>query len=228
MSSSRLPRLITEAAVIVVSILLAFALDAWWDERQEQARVEEVLDAVADEFEAEIAVLDSIIAGNEREYEEYLLLIDATDPDEPSLSEDSIRAWGEREPDEDIYESAFGTLATLISSGGLEQIPDLELRRSLAGWPAHVEDADWSRGQIYDGVDRLIDRQAELGIATEMLAPGAYWQSRVRATATDPLYRQYLASLIGTFGTYTDDLRALRKRATEILALLRARHGGGS
>lgn len=40
-----------EGAVIVVSILLAFALDAWWDERNESARVEEMLDAVASEAE---------------------------------------------------------------------------------------------------------------------------------------------------------------------------------
>ena len=48
-----LPRWLIESVVIVVSILLAFGIDAWWDERQDRR----------DEAE--------ILAGLEREFTEY-------------------------------------------------------------------------------------------------------------------------------------------------------------
>ena len=83
--------------MIVASILLAFCLDAWWDGRQEQAHLDEVLEAVADEFEAEIVVLDSIIVENEAGFEYLAQLLEATDPAKGSLSEAAIRDWGQGE-----------------------------------------------------------------------------------------------------------------------------------
>ena len=39
-----------EGAAIVVSILLAFAIDAWWEERQERTEEQQILLDLADEF----------------------------------------------------------------------------------------------------------------------------------------------------------------------------------
>jgi hypothetical protein len=44
-------RLFIEAAAIVASILLAFAIDAWWQEYVEDQREREVLIALLDDFE---------------------------------------------------------------------------------------------------------------------------------------------------------------------------------
>ena len=43
-------RIAVEAAAIVVSILLAFAIDAWWDDRQERIEEREVLLGLKSEF----------------------------------------------------------------------------------------------------------------------------------------------------------------------------------
>ena len=45
-------RIATEMAVIVLSILLAFALDAWWDGRKETQEGRTTLTALAAEFDA--------------------------------------------------------------------------------------------------------------------------------------------------------------------------------
>ncbi len=37
------PRLLAEGAAIVVSILLAFGIDAWWDDRQERIEERKIL-----------------------------------------------------------------------------------------------------------------------------------------------------------------------------------------
>lgn len=47
-----------EGLVIVLSILAAFAIDAWWDGRQEQEREQIVLEGILEEFrdsEAELS-----------------------------------------------------------------------------------------------------------------------------------------------------------------------------
>ena len=43
------PRVIVEGAVIVVSILLAFGIDAWWEGRQERAEEGRYIAALLDE-----------------------------------------------------------------------------------------------------------------------------------------------------------------------------------
>ena len=46
------PRILAEGTAVVVSILLAFAIDAWWDERKERDDERDVLLALKAEFEA--------------------------------------------------------------------------------------------------------------------------------------------------------------------------------
>ena len=50
-------RLLVEGFVIVVSILLAFAIDAWWDERQEEAAARQQVARVVSELQANIEIL---------------------------------------------------------------------------------------------------------------------------------------------------------------------------
>ena len=88
-------RLSTEGLVIVVSILLAFAIDAWWEERQEQTAQLERLARVAAEIEVNSVFI-------ERKIDTLVGAIDATsvylswmgpDPD-PVTREQFSRQWG--------------------------------------------------------------------------------------------------------------------------------------
>lgn len=54
-------RLFIEGVVIVVSILLAFAIDAWWDERQEAKEAELQVGRVVAELEASAILLEEQI-----------------------------------------------------------------------------------------------------------------------------------------------------------------------
>ncbi len=44
------PRIVAEGAAIVISILLAFGIQAWWDAVVEQDREREILTALSDDF----------------------------------------------------------------------------------------------------------------------------------------------------------------------------------
>lgn len=50
-------RLTIEAAAIVASILLAFAIDAWWEDRQNRQEEQQVLQGLHTEFEENRTIL---------------------------------------------------------------------------------------------------------------------------------------------------------------------------
>jgi len=58
-------RILAEGVVIVVSILLAFAIDAWWDETRERGREKTVLAGLRSEFEANRTRLMANLAEHE-------------------------------------------------------------------------------------------------------------------------------------------------------------------
>ena len=50
-------RITVEAAAIVASILLAFAIDAWWDELRDRVVERNVLSTIRAEFETNLEIL---------------------------------------------------------------------------------------------------------------------------------------------------------------------------
>jgi hypothetical protein len=72
-------RLVVEGLVIVVSILLAFALDAAWDDRQERLRRDEYLLVLEDEFQSAADEMAEQIQDHERQIAEMEILIDQLD-----------------------------------------------------------------------------------------------------------------------------------------------------
>ncbi|UCC25118.1 MAG: hypothetical protein JSU98_15535 [Gemmatimonadales bacterium] len=226
-ADSRIPwaRVALEGAVIVASILLAFALDAWWDERKERGRVGEMLDAVAAEFEAQRAAMDSVVAENERVIAWYLTVFPRTDPDLPSLSQDSIRMVGGEIEDYQIWEAGFGALAALVNGALLEKVPDAELRRSLGGWDGELEDLEWSRQQVYDANQRSAGLLVSTGQAPHLLDDRTPFITRLRAIATDEEMRAAETIFVDALYSYNQDLYRIRQRASEIVAGIRAMSG---
>ena len=51
-------RIVVEAAAIVGSILLAFAIDAWWDDRQDRAAEQRIFVGLKSEFEENLRLIE--------------------------------------------------------------------------------------------------------------------------------------------------------------------------
>ena len=121
-------RLSVEAAAIVVSILLAFAIDAWWDDRNERIEGAEILgqflvtlDEDIQGLESKVAVFQKMIDGiteivshieNQRPYEDRLTSLFS-----------SCVGWEIYTPNSGPYEA--------LKSKGLDLIQDQELRMNL-------------------------------------------------------------------------------------------------
>ena len=133
-------RLSVEAAAIVVSILLAFAIDAWWDNRQERVHEQDALLGLRAEYQNH---LDEISRTKAR----HLVYLRAI--------EELVRACGKGswQSDEFSIDNAIfallvpetndlgaGVRDTLISSGKIDILSDRQLRYELSEWDSVVDE----------------------------------------------------------------------------------------
>jgi len=128
-----------EALAIVLSILLAFAIDAWWQDRAEYREETSALLALRNEFEANREVLARLIAfHSDLQVSALALLQLAADPASEISAEEADRMivdltwWGSLIS----FESA--ALDAVILGAKLDLLSNEALRRMLADWRSHL------------------------------------------------------------------------------------------
>ncbi len=151
-------RLSVEAAAIVVSILLAFAIDAWWDDRQERVFEQEALLGLRAEYQDH---LDEISRSRARHLN-YLRAI------EELVNACGKGSWQSDEfsPDDAVFallvpeteDLGAGVRDTLINSGKIEVLSDRQLRYELSEWDSELDEL-------------LDDQDNNKGIALEIVVP---------------------------------------------------------
>lgn len=130
-----------EAILIVGSILLAFAIDAAWDSREESSREQELLQALKVDFEHNRELLAEARRAHEnyrRAAVDFLALSRPGTDIDPSATVPGgvmfgLVSWF-------TYDPALGSLDSAISSGQIALIESRPLRTALAGWMDSVED----------------------------------------------------------------------------------------
>ncbi len=132
-------KVLSEGAVIVAGILIALAVDSWWDGRVERRDEQDALGELQAEFQDNAAQLDSVLwhhATGQRATEVLL----SFSRGQVELSADSVRQliWELDNPW--TYNPKSGALDALIASGRLGIIRDRALRTQLAGWEGLLED----------------------------------------------------------------------------------------
>lgn len=130
---------ISEIIAIVASILLAFAIDAWWDEWQEAREAQEILVDLREEFQAvgaDLVVRRSEWQAAEESMARLLRSAASGDVPPPAVMDTLLHhlTWTS------TFDPGSGALEAVLSSGRLEWIEDLELRTALAGWPGVVQE----------------------------------------------------------------------------------------
>jgi hypothetical protein len=133
--------------VIIVSILLAFGIDAWWGERQERAEEREALAQLESDLRANASQLDTVRHYHQRALDaSYEILARAGLGGEPlggaSTAELVLHvgsAWN--------YDPVLGGINSLIQSGKLGILQNDSLRVAIAGWPDIVRDLNGDENQ---------------------------------------------------------------------------------
>jgi hypothetical protein len=133
------PRLALEVLVIIFSILVAFAVDAWWDQRQEDREEVLVLRSVLDEARANQLRLDDRRLWQHEVLSAIDALLEVASAPTATATPDSIdhlladaSFWGS---------SAWETAAVdaVVAGGGLARVSDPMLRQALTGWQRQLE-----------------------------------------------------------------------------------------
>jgi hypothetical protein len=139
-------RIFAEGAAIVAGILLAFAIDAWWDDQVEIKEEQRLLAALANEFESNINVLRAARTEYEERYLEAALILEyleskGVEPDPSRLTELVRNLFRAR-----TIHLESGAHDALLASGNLNLIRNDELRIRLAAWPSYV--GEWSEEEV--------------------------------------------------------------------------------
>jgi len=149
---------VLEAIAIVASILLAFAIDAWWDDRKERVLEQEVLHDLRAEYEDH----KSDVSRQMARHLDYILII------ERFVASCELGDWQSNDLwlDEAMFalqvpettDLGEGVRDTLISSGKLDILSDRELRYELAEWDSQLDEL-------------LDDQQNGTAIALDLVHP---------------------------------------------------------
>ena len=136
---SKALRLMGEALAIVLSILLAFAIDAWWDDRAEYREETRVLRALRDEFETNRAALARLIAFHSDLRASALAVLEvAANPAVEIAAGDADRMIGDLAWWGSFLSFESATLDTLVMGAKLDLLSNEALRRMLADWRSQL------------------------------------------------------------------------------------------
>jgi len=135
---------------------LAFAIDAWWADREIDQWQSAQLRALREEFSTNLESLGTIVRThdfNARSLESLIAQIrDANDMTQVTVPDAvlvPLVAWR-------TSDISTGTLDGLLSSGKLAEIDNSDIRQSLAAWPSEVGDAQEDEILARDFVQNVV------------------------------------------------------------------------
>ena len=212
-------RIFVEATAIVASILVAFAIDAWWQDRKERAIEVQYLHALREDFVRSIELLDEIEAVHQQQvaYLESLILATAETP----YSEE-LRRW----IDDGLwnigtYQPQLSALQDLESSGQTQIINNPEIRRSLASVRQRVDTLETGQRDLVVSQQTLIDPFLvdRLNLSKLMLDRAPDPDTDLSALGTDQ-FQSRAAFKISMRGEISDLQSQLRQTFVDTLALI--------
>jgi hypothetical protein len=133
-------RIFVEGGVIVGSILLAFALDAWWDNRNREDELRGQLEVVAREMQSAGEALQRALGAhdlNAHLAEHLTSAVGGVAEGSEVVVSDTLVGPLLPQVTADV---TTGSLDAFVAAGGLELIEDVDIRRHLLEWPTQIQD----------------------------------------------------------------------------------------
>jgi hypothetical protein len=212
-------RLAVEAAAIVVSILLAFAIDAWWEDRQVQLEEQQILLGLSEEFLSNHEVLSQDLASHLKglkSLEDILLLLEGGQSNDAKAI--AIAALFEMKAPK-TTDLGNGTLSAVLSSGRIETLKSKRLRTQLTAWKGVI-------GEVLDDQNNNAKMAFEIYLpyfVSENYSPYAIGRSSEESAAVkrmleDPKFRHLVEIRLSFQEHLTGELKNAIAAAELILA----------
>jgi hypothetical protein len=153
------PRLLTEAAVVILSILAAFAIDAWWDGRKDAALEQELLRTLESAFEENRRLALQVMDEASRQHRMLSRFVDMTPAEAGAISPDStyhyLRAlwrpnYVNRMPGRPLHGGRLnnGAILATLEGGRLSLLSDPGLLSALAVWRGLATDLEQRTDEV--------------------------------------------------------------------------------
>ena len=167
-------KLLLESAVIVFSILVAFAVDAWWSQRQDRVREREYLQLLASDLQSTLANIRRFGSFADSTSDPALgrLVRAYYEPSTPPA--DTILVWLNAALGQTVVQPRLGTAEALVSTGDIALIRDDTLRTMIRDYLTDMtffgsaQQGNWEGyTEQFVALSKLVDlRQAELAVTT--------------------------------------------------------------
>lgn len=224
------PAVMVQAATIVSSILLAFAVDAWWAARQDSQKEHSHLLALQRDFRVAEKRLADSLATARTGHDQSLALFLALDQERLAELGRDVFFKVRDATDYEVYSAPNGAWSTLVSSGEVGLLQSAPLQVELADLYGGLEDLRVSERQLLALVLRFCSSElyaAKIGAADigySELHPGDQLgpkvQARIASWHGDRVLGNWLATLAMHHGAVADDYQFLSGRVDRILLLL--------
>ncbi len=187
-------RVFAEGVVIVVSILLAFGIEAWWDVQQQKQHLRTVLTGLEAGYAEHLALIDEnidYVAGDQGRLRRF---IDMDPNDAARIPADSTwgtlqSIWRPGTSDDNIT-----FLISALEDQSLKLLADPLLHEAIAAWHAQVDELDERVGQMAAAERealRALARHSEVRSALAQPSRGETrglaTDRRLRSVRTQPL-----------------------------------------
>ncbi len=227
--------------MIVGSILLAFGIDAWWDDVQQDRSEEAVLASILEEFEANRAEFDLVGDRHESIYEAGLAVLRVgyglSEPDTGFVTQ-AEWVWSF----EVRLDVATRALDSYLASNDVALIASTDLRNRIADFQSSLDGLWQQEGMIRElvrnDIAQAISHDYDLllvgtGSGSDelgLLRDNAFETARrdtLLQIARDPLIRNLTTARVGREYQAMARLENLRMKYDSILVLLRERLASG-
>jgi hypothetical protein len=210
------PRILAEGVAIVVSILLAFGIQAWWEERQALSLEADLLAALAEELEANQEAL-----GADRERNaEALTMTDRFLRSAPEslagLPPDSVFPLLDAFVRPVTFDAFTGT-ATLLSQTAILSSEGIAIRAMVTEWLARIADVDEEKVAFSDRTRAVQDllapyaaRVADAGAARSCALIASQGPGILAELRRDSRFIEALVTRAGIQDVYMANLDNLR------------------
>lgn len=207
---SEIGRAALGGAGIVISILLAFAIDAGWGERSQRLAEKAAINGIREEFESNLEFIDDLVAEHQWADSTLISFFAVSRPETESEAESAVGSLTAGLLVGDLLDPSMGTLEMLLNSGQLNLISDSDLLALLWEWKRLVEDLEDDAPGLYNNARDnrlLLGRLGVRGITDELLPSWRVQFDRLRSS--QELSAQARTAVIDR-RSYREELNALR------------------
>jgi hypothetical protein len=212
-------RFILEFFVIVISILVAFGLDAWWDNRKAAQQARAQLETLHAEFTANHEDLAQVRRRLESMKNAVTALLPHISPTAAPLPLDSINTLMDLSFRLGTVEMRTGSVQALLASVDLAEIADPELKSLIASWPAEVAALRTQSGLLEQNREIILDylhgRVPTLEIAHKTGQMGRYPHSTFTINPSVVQRDMRVEGLFGNRGMMLEDTDGIVTNLTE-------------